>query len=297
MYVGRMDGDDSMDINISEYREWLKTNTSLAMSSINLYVRTVVEYSEKHDTISVQSINEFLSYKSRTRQNIYAKYAIRYLLQCLHGEQWRQIYDKVVKVKPKPRKKVACLLDPVTINKIINAIFPDKYKHIAVLQYYTFARARGIISLHENNIDLHYKPDVIRIRLIEKGKKEQNVYLDRRFESILQQYMAGTGSYLFIDIGKHADEEDQEKAISREYRYFWQALQLASKKIVMHGIGTHDLRRNGLNRIRQTTQDVYLAQRLAGHSGIQTTQEYFTEYNEEVERAMLSHQNVQSKEE
>lgn len=276
-------------MDLEDFRKYLQTNTDLRPSSINLYVRTARNYLKQfEDEIKIEYINEFISERFRKSYSFYVVYAFQHFLDWLKKPKLKK---KLVRGKPKPRKKGGHYLPDKLIKDIIQAIETEKYRDIAALQYGTGARAIGILTLKEEKIDFDFSPEVIRFKVREKGEKENVKFVVREnYEELLNKYCRGKGGYLFLP--EHlalADEEDIEKAVRNEYTYYYQAMNEAAKKFSVE-FSTHDLRRNFAEQLKKNKVHPDTARKALGHSRITTTMLYYDESDEDIEGSMIEHQ-------
>lgn len=277
-------------IDTEDFREWLRANTNLLEGSINLYVRTIRSFLDKYPEINLDNINDFVSKSFRQSHSYYVKYSFRPFLQYMDQED---LYKKIVPVKMKPRKKLGKYLPEEMIRQIIQNIRKQEMQDIATLQYATGARARGIITLKEENIDKDFDENVIRLRLEEKGGKESMTFLDRRYGIVLDKYMRGSPGYLFLP-GRlvHAEEPELERAINTKRTYFYNKLRESAMELGHDHFGTHDFRRNVVEILKKKGTPLPIIQKVLGHSNIRTTLRYFDDNPEQIQDTIIGHQNA-----
>lgn len=273
-------------LNINEFKDWMRSHTSLQEGSILLYARTISRFDDEYggNEVTEESLNCFVADSFRGKNSGYAKYAFKYYLEWLGMPE---LYKKIVKVRSNPRRKLGTFLPEGTINKLILNIADDKYKDIATLQFATGARARGILTLRAENIDMDYSPDVIRLRFIEKGGKEKVSFLDRSYEAVLKKYMKGSTGYMFIP-----ESENMETCIATHRSYYFIQLNRSALSMGLAKFGTHDFRRNVAELLRKKYHDIFLIKKVLGHSRIETTVKYFSESPEDAREAIIGHQRV-----
>lgn len=277
--------------NTIGFRDWLRNNTNLLPSSINLYIRTINNYlNEYDDEIKIDFINEFVAESFRNKKSVYMKYAFKYYLEYIGKTD---LYSKITKVKLKARKNPGKYIPDSLIKKIIFNIDDEIYRDIAMLQYATGARAVGIITLKAEKIDWEFSPDVIRLWMEEKGGKETVKFLDRsQYEEIMLKYSDKTAGFLFLpDHVRYGDEEDIERAARTTYSYYYSKLRKSAQELGLDRLGSHDLRRNFTERLKKEGAHIRTIQKALGHSNLTQTMKYFDDSPEDVEEAMLKHQH------
>ena len=269
---------------------WLNNNTNLATSSIKLYVRTIRKFC-KHNDLTQDNLNSYIANSFREVRSYYVVYALKYFLRYSKKEKY---IKNLLKPKRRPRKKQGIYLPKNLIKKIILNIKNDIYSDMAMLQYTTAARAREIITLKEENIDMN--GDVIRIRFEGKGGKERVSFISGEFKNIINKYTRGRGGYIFF--GDHIEslsKEDLEIVINNERTYYYNALKESALSLGLKGFGTHDFRRNVAESLRRNKADLRTIQKVLGHTSINTTAMYFDDNPEDVKDLIVQHQaNIQN---
>lgn len=276
---------------MKDFENWLRKNTSLREGSIRLYGRTIQSYLNWRKTDSLPEMNEFISRSFRTANSFYVKYAFKHYLDWLGKSEE---YARLVRVKLGPRKKLSKQYPSRTIQAIIDKVNNPRLADISRLQKATGARARGIITLKSENTDFEYGPNVIRLRLTEKGGKERVTFLGREFEPVLRRHYPGPTGYYFLPTEcVHMSEHELEMRINTVRKYAYDALQKAARELGILHFGTHDFRRHVANELRQRYKDPYVAKKVLGHVRIETTLRYFDESAEDVQQAILGLQDSQ----
>lgn len=279
--------------DIDRFTEYLRTYTSIAESSVRLYARTISRYIDQQNELTIDNINRFVSQSFRESRSTYVKYAFQYYLKYMGKESW---YKKIVKAKVRSKKKPNKRYSKEVIQSIIDNISREKYRDMSRIQYATGARAREIITIKEENIDMSHSNNAISIYIIGKGDKARHIFLSRyQFEPLLRKYMRDRAGYIFLDHCYNiADDPELEVAIDTQRRYMDLYLQEAIDRIGLQGFGTHDFRRN-VAEIITTDRGIKAAQMALGHSDARTTMNYLnSNRNEEVEDAMIRHQEGNS---
>lgn len=277
---------------IEKFTEYMRINTDIAESSIRLYSRTISRFLFNYHVVTIETMNEFISDSFRKSRSNYVKYAFKYYLDFKHPKKKsKSIYDELVKVKGRSKKRLGNFHDKDTIHKIINNIGREKFRDMCKLQYALGARAREIITLRAEYIEHYYKDDTIRITIIGKGDKERTLYLNSKYRQLLKKYQKTDTGFLFLDSRyNYADEPELEVAINTMRQYLYEALNNSVEEFGIRNFGTHDLRRNLAEQIYQKTKDIYLIKEILGHSKIDTTEEYFDKMKVKKEEALAEHQ-------
>lgn len=279
-----------VDKGLRKYKQWLKRNTDLSISSILLYYRTAKEFKEKHGRITIDKLNEFISDKFRNKQNFHAKYALKHWLKYQGKSKW---YRQLVKVKVRPRKKRGRYKPDEVILKIVGLIKKEVFRDIGKLQFATGCRAHEIIRLREEMIDFDFEKSA-RARITQKGSKEGTIFFNRTLAKILRKYLKGSPGFLFLD--RSLEDQGEEKlhiATQTMRQTYYRALDKASKELDPEGFATHDFRRNVAEKLRKIyNNDILLVKKTFNHSRIETTMRYFDESKEDVQAAALDHQKI-----
>jgi len=276
-------------MKIENFKPWLRTNTTLAETSMALYVRTIKRFlNEFPGEIKVDNINAFISRSARQKQSFYCRYVFKYYLRFLRK---KRLYEEVVGIPSRPRKKIAKYYPDQIIKSFISRIGHDLFKTWATLQYATAARAFEIIGLEEESIDLDYGQNVIRVMIKGKRGKTRYTFISDKLRPVLERHLRGRAGFLFLPEELNgAAEEDIKRAINSWRDRYYFGIQKAALESNVSPFGTHDFRRNALELMRQSGADIRTIQKVAGHSSINTTAGYFDENPEDAKRAILAHQ-------
>jgi len=116
------------------FQTWLTENTTLSERTILNYSRAIDRFLDRYDEVTIENINSFISKTNRNTRTTYVKYAFRYYLIFIGKEKE---YEKVVKIKIKPRKKSGTYLSNDELLYIISNIEDETYSLVALLQYIT----------------------------------------------------------------------------------------------------------------------------------------------------------------
>lgn len=260
-----------------DFKGWLRDNTTLREGSINLYARTINNFYRSYEELTTSNINSFVSKSVRSRNCYYMKYAFRHYLDYV-GEP--ELYAGVLKVKIPSRKKLRKYYPRKMLLDLIRAIKNEKYRDIATIQFMTVARARGILTLHSDRVDLNFDEKMIRLVFIEKGDKEAFAFLMRKYELIIKKYL-GKG-YLFLnEKAKHADPDYFETLVQNERHYYYESVRSAARAIGLDNFGTHDFRRNAAELLKKSGANAVNLMGVMNHSDIRITLGYFNEDSED----------------
>lgn len=275
---------------LDEYKllKYFKQNTNLKIGSIKRYMTPIRKYCKEFNDIDLDSINAFISMNTRERRSYYVIFAMKHFLK--FSKKYKYL-DKLIKANKKPRKKLGVYLSKDLIKKIILNINDKRYYAMAMLQYATGARAREIITLKEENIDLNYNHDIIRLRFEGKGGKERISFISGEFKDLLKKYLKGHAGFIFLpDHVKLLSEEDLETIINNERTYYHTELRQSALSIGLDGFGTHDFRRNVAEGLRRRKADLRTIQKILGHASINTTARYFDDNPEDIKDMIVDHQ-------
>jgi len=111
-------------------------------------------------------------------------------------------------------------------------------------------------------------------KILGKGNKERIIYLQKRVIAILQAWISIRGSgpgALFCPIQKGAKIIYGKKLTDQA---IYNIVKIRAKKASLKSFSPHDLRRTFVSTLLEEGADLSLAQKLAGHSQIATTQLY-----------------------
>lgn len=279
----------ALPIDLEAYESYLRKNTNLMEGSIILYLRTARNFlSLYNQEINEKNLNEFVSEGFRAKNCFYLKYALKHLL-AFSGN--KKLYNKIVKIKVNPKKRMGVYLSEDMVKNIIRNISDDKFQDIATLQFATGARAREIITLREENIDFNVD-GIVRVRLIGKRAKPRITFLNKAFIKVLKQYLKNRPGHLFFDHELHnLDLKDQEKKINNMRTYYYLAIRDSAGRLGHENFGTHDFRRNVVEILKKRKVHIRTIQKVMGHSDIRTTIRYFDDNPDDIQEAMLLYQD------
>lgn len=287
MATNRSNG--SIDIgsnHVIDFEQYLYKNTTLLPSTIQIYVRTIKQYLAEYQKPDKESINSYVVANTRRSHSFYKKYAFKWYCKFIKRNSW---YDQVRPVRVRPRKKFGKFIESDKIKQIIEKISDKKYRDIATLMFVTGTRAKEIISLERENVDLDYKPHLIRIKIIGKGDKEGVTFVKQDLRQLLESYSTPTNKYLFLkDFAQFIEKEaDFIRVVNNERTNLYRKLREAASSLGISKFGTHDFRRNWANRMRKRGKSLHTIQKGLRHGDPSTTIRYFDEAPEEIEKLIL----------
>lgn len=272
---------------LKDFKEVLETNPRFQYGTINVYVAAIRELTEKHgESPSVDDLNSFIAYKCQRRQP-QVKYAIREYLIMLGR---KPDYDLLVQAKIRKPTRPKIFLPLGKLQEISEKITKEPYRTIAKLQMSTAARSIGIITVEQRKVRKEEELDRIRLTLMEKGDKPNEVFLRLDKWKLIEPYMTEKKKYLFLP--KDAATYSREKlarAIKNLYKRYLEKLQEAARDCGIE-IATHDIRRSVANIVNQSTLDPRITQRLLNHSSLDVTNKYLEDNSKQMSEVLLKHQ-------
>ena len=283
-------GANIMDtINIDKFHEWLRRNTSLAESSILLYVRTINRFLQNYKEINKDNINNFISERMRESNSTYIKFPFKIFLQFIGRPT---LYYSLINLKRNPRKKFGKFIPKYRVEKIISNIKNQIHKDMATLQFYTASRFRGIATLTSENIDYDYSDDVVRLRLLDKGGKEHMKFLLKtKFLNIIKKYDKND-TYLFLPKdAQFCNNIELERLLNTCHRYYFKSIRKAANIEGIERFGTHDLRRNMADYLISKGISERDLKNFLGHRSIINTEKYFQDNPNAIIDVMINVQN------
>lgn len=277
---------------LNEYEEYLKNQTLLSDTSIILYKKYIKDLLKQKENLTQKNLIKYISLKKKAGHSNVMKYAIKHFLTML-GK--KDIYDNIPRLKPAERLKMSRQYKPEQVIKAINSIDNQTYKDIARIQFVTGRRAREIITLKEENIDLNfvntYESPIdgtkitkkeISAKITAKGTYTKYIFMPIELESILRRYMRGFKGYLFLDRARKYDNNLQfERKLDSVRRMYHEHLRQAMQDQGIKGFGTHDLRRIFATNLLQQGAPITDVRDLLGHKSIQTTEIYLPKHRGE----------------
>lgn len=268
-------------------------------SSIKTYVKLIKELIDKYGTSpKVEQLNEFIEQKCNNRQPV-SKYAIKHYLNFIWEDyKFKSLkepeleeppeYVDLVKPKIKPSKKKKTFLTKNQAMQVINSIDNKEHRVVAIIQYFTGARASEAISILKSNIINETEHDRIKVNIVSKGGALQPVYLSDNISHVLQPFMIKEGEYLFLKCNNVSEEKLRTQTESY-YKKYYESLRKAAMENDIE-MSTHDLRRSFAQSIIQEGYNIYEVQRALRHKDISTTTRYIEDDPEKTATTMLKHQ-------
>ena len=270
----------------NEFETYLINNTNLLPSTIIQYSFVAKKFEDEYETISQQTINEFVAEHTREKHNNYYRAA---MIRYLNFKQASLYAGGIPKCKRKPRKRLGTYLNHSQILEILENIKDERFRDMATLQDATGAREREVFTIKNNLID--FEKDVIKIRLEAKGAKERLIFLTNKYKPLILKYYSEY-EYLFLpDEYKHFDTLTFERTINSLRVYYSEAVANAAAGLGHSKFTTHDIRRNWINDFMKKNPDINKVKQMAGHSHITTTLIYLQDNPQQVRGEMLDFQN------
>ena len=290
-------------MNEQSFIDWMKINTALSDSSIYVFNRIINQFLNEYQEVNILNINTFVSKGVRDKYCLNRKYAFKHYLKYLN----KPIYQNIIPIKAKPRKKMGNYIDDSLVRYLIQNIKDKKFQDVATIHYATGARAREILGIKVGDIDFNYSIDTIRLKLRGKGGFEGITFLAKKYEQQLKKYidkikkLKEEGNihknidecYLYIN--PETNNERFEIEINNNRTYYNNYLNKAAMSLNDEKIKkftTHDFRRNVAEELKKNKEDIRTIKEVLRHKSISTTMIYFNDNPEEVKDAILRHQNT-----
>ena len=149
---------------------------------------------------------------------------------------------------------------------------------IITILLYTGLRVSELIKIKKSD----FLNDIQSVKIIGKGNKERVIPLSNNLWEIITSYIEryNPSSYLFYKSKKKKDTHIIRQTINKILIKYSNYLGLEGT------ISPHSLRHNFLTKIVRKTQDINIANQLAGHSSINTTKIYLHPNIEELRQAV-----------
>lgn len=263
----------------------LDKKPNLMPSSVKTYVKLIRELTDKYGkSPKVEELNLFIDEKCNHRQPM-VKYAIKHYLNFL----WRD-KDCALLIKPtiKPTKRKKTYLTRTQAIEVIDSIENKEHRVVAIIQYFTGARASEAISIKKNNVIHEKEQKRIKINIESKGGRLEPVYLSDNLFFDLQPYMIGEGDYLFLKYNGDSDKKERVK-VETYYKRYYESLKKAAIECDID-MATHDWRRSFAQSVIKEGASIYEVQRSLRHKDTNTTIRYIEDDPEQTAATMLKHQ-------
>lgn len=271
-------------MNTVAFQKYLEENTTLQPSSILKYVSEARRFCTIHTKLNTDVLNKHILKQSKFFHNNRTKYALKYYLKWIGHEA---DYALVHKVKSPPKKKLQIWHELNVVKKVIKSMPEGTYRDFAILQIAVGARAREVLTIREENIDL----DIMRVMIVGKGNKTGYFYYPLEFLQIFKKYLRGSKGYLFLpddmeNLNVYAFERRLASIIMKYDRY----LAKAAKSQGLVRFSSHDFRRCFSDMLYKKNANVYMIMKALRHSDIKTTLLYLPSYQEDVLNMIREHQ-------
>lgn len=172
--------------------------------------------------------------------------------------------NELDKKKERGKEKII-IIPPEKEQEFFNA-FPTPQNHIVEFDFNTGLRISNVLYLNKSQIDLHNN----RIKILakdNKGKKDIDLKLNKRAKEIIMLYYNNADYYIFTHL--------EGKFKGKPYTRIDKSWKTAAKVIGLDPDSTpHDGRRSFATKVYNKTKDIYLVQRLLGHSRVEVTIRY-----------------------
>ena len=263
----------------------LDKKPNLMPSSVKTYVNLIRELTDKYGkSPKVEELNSFIEEKCNHRQPM-VKYAIKHYLNFL----WR---DKdcalLIKSVIKPTKRERTYLTKKQAIEVIDSIENKEHKVVAIIQYFTGAKASETISIQKKDVMREEEHKRIKINIESKGGKLEPVYLSDNLFFDLQPYLIGEGDYLFLKYNGSSDKTEWVE-VERYYKRYYESLKKAAAECNIN-MTTHDWRRSFAQSVSTEGATIYEVQRAMRHKNTNTTLRCIKDDPEQTAGTMLKHQ-------
>ena len=246
-----------------KYLTYLK-NKNLSKNTINCYL--------KYSKIWINYLNDrkpnkslfvkFLNQYRKTHSNNSTKLLYSSILSFIKFKKMHKLYFECNDIRlPSTSLKNKTIIDLNEFNKIKSSLtniskwYEKRNWIIFVFLFTTGLRANELNQINKKNI--HYN----RIKIIGKGQKEREIFLNEYLISLLNTWKANR-----INISK------QNKLLS--YKQINCIIKCVSFKYFKKNINPHDLRRSFATNLLRNHVDLKTISYLLGHSNINTTSRY-----------------------
>jgi Phage integrase family. len=183
---------------------------------------------------SVEMMNKYI------RNYPLARFALRRYLEFLgRGQEASQL----IRFK-KAKKREGTYVDEQTLLKLCNYIRSKPYRIVALIQALTGARAIEVLSIRKDMVFV--EKDYLRIKVVTKGEKERYLYIPQPFAPLVYEFIhASNKAYPFL----RGEAQSLERLLYNNYVNYYRQLKKAASILGLDRFGTHDFRRNFINRL------------------------------------------------
>jgi len=252
---------------ISQFEEYLKTKTSLSERSIETYIRTMrAFFLFSNGSDSLEEMNKYI------RRYPLARFVFKKYLE--FAGRTSEIQQLIKARKAKRREGV--YVDEQTLLQICNHL-GKTYRFVALIQALTGARACEVLTIRKDMIFV--EKDYLKIKIIGKGERERFIYIPQPFAPLVYEFVNKSNRlYPFLK----GEQEDLKRLVYNNYVNYYRQLRKAAAILGLKKFGTHDFRRNFINKLYDKTKDVRLVAKAVGHAKLETSLRYLdTKVSEE----------------
>jgi len=280
----------TIDTTLKKYDDYLRINTTVAHLTRVKYNSIVRRFLLTVGlSFNVEKMNIWLADDTKKKRCGYYKYALKHFLICIGR---KDLAEKLVSSKTKPRQKIFKYVDKATMSKVLNSL-EGKYKKIAFLQIKTGARVSEIITLRTENIDYHINPAMIQIKIgvgksKSKRQKEKTLYLAKKYESMLRTWIDNTYGYVFLSPEcESLNDEQLFPKIDSIRRELDKKLAHAGNWHHIDGLSSHYLRHLFSDYFLKAGGDPIYLKKALGHARMDTTLGYVSIEDQMVQKVIL----------
>jgi integrase/recombinase XerD len=246
---------------VEKFEEWLKSKTSLSNRSIGTYLRTIRAFLLfSNGDESIESMNKYI------RNYPLARFVFKKYLEFLGRDSEA---NQLIRVK-KARRREGEYTNEQKLLQIPNYIRRKAYRIVALIQALTGARAIEVLTIRKDNVFV--EKDYLKIKLITKGEKERYIYIPQPFAPLVYEFIHQSNrTYPFLG---EEQNQDLDRAIYNSYISYYRQVKNAARALGLKNFGTHDFRRNFINRLYEKTKDIRLVAKAVGHAKLETSLRY-----------------------
>lgn len=272
---------------------WLRENTSISESSIEVYKRCIVKFLKEYDNLYRYEnyINFAIKYaiKKRCYSN---KYALIHFVK-YYVTDYNLKLKIIDGIKQLPIKMKDCIkyidLKPLSdeeISNVINNLTVHKHKIMAYIMVATGLRVGDVLRIPYGGIYTETEDgvDVLRIKTIQKGNKFRITHIwNEDVIKVIIDYISWHEprmGYHFLNerkkIVRYNPDKNLTNTIFKNYKDFWMDLKtsLQTCNIDRRRFALHSFRRNFAKHVWNKTRDMELFQKVMGHQNIETSIRY-----------------------
>lgn len=254
------------------YRDWLRENTSLSISTIQNYFYVIRRLLNSYPTPSVEQMNVFMNFHNR---EFYNTVTIRSAL--CHYLNWIGKPRDVELLKEYSHKGLKYLKSNVNVDKLktILAHFPKGiHRDVFLIQCNSGCRQLEAFTIERKKCDLD--ENLARVLITQKGGATRTLVFKKDFlQPILSrpEYDKKLFPFLPDDCQKMSREDFLVKRYGTVRWSYWKTWVEACKKAGLESYSSHDVRRAVIRAV-YAKFGLIKAQRVAGHARADTTVRY-----------------------